>query len=418
MADELAWRKFPRNAARDENLDYIAYLLGDKAPQALLFFTIMYCICDDEGVFDLEDGIIFSRMMKTGTPEDVLHVASLMEQRRVITRVIDNVFMIRAWDAPQRTNNFGRAAKTMEERRAAVAEKIRKEREREPSLVNINFEQSRAEAAAAAAFFCPENDKIQKNVATHRERERETDYTERQDETERLERPEREENLETERKETHIEGFAPAQPKGAYASAQEESVSRQQGDSGGTERQEQKSIASQLAGMAAEVYETRQPYDQEKRKQLLCQLNDFFAKNCYGYDGKRNTAYISELADRIFMLASEKNRPEIIAGIMTSQFVTLTKTEGYYKDMPLTPEMLLKPGPYAHVLEKTGQILLTKDQDARPWHAEHEKYMAQLERNHAAVDNWIEEECLKYGIDPHDPQRQVELMRAKAAHGK
>lgn len=414
MADELAWRKFPRNAARDENLDYIAYLLGDKAPQALLFFTIMYCICDDDGVFDLEDGIIFSRMMKTGTPDDVLHVASLMEQRRVITRVIDNVFMIRAWDAPQRANNFGRTAKTMEERRAAVAEKIRKEREREPSLVNINFEQARANAAEAAAFFYPENDKIQKNVATQRERERETDYTERLDETERTQR---EENLETERKETHTEGFAPAQHQGAYATPQEKSVPRQQEDLRGTEQQEGKSIAEQLAGMAAEVYEVKQPYGQEKRRQLLCQLNDFFAKNCYGYEGKQHTGSISELADRIFTLASEKNRPEIIAGIMTSQFLTLSKSEGYYKDMPLTPEMLLKPGPYTHVLERTGQILLTKDQDTRPWTAERDKYMAQLEKNHAAVDNWIEEECLKYGIDPHDPQRQVELMRAKAAHG-
>lgn len=400
MADELAWRKFPRNAARDENLDYIAYLLGDKAPQALLFFTIMYCICDDDGVFDLEDGIIFSRMMKTGTPDDVFHVASLMEKRRIIVRCIDNVFMIRNWDAPQRSSNFGRSARTMEERRAAVAKKISEERRKEP-----------------VDFFCTENDKNANFVVTQREIERERE-TDRPEETERTQR---EENLETERKETHTEGVVTAHSISASTTPPEESVKKNTDPEVKVrhkEPEEEKiSPGKMLAGMAAEVYEVRQHYDQEKRRQLLCQLNDFFAKNCLGYEWKRYTAYVSEIADRIFKLATEKNSAEMVAAVMTSQFLALSQNEGHYKGVPLTPEYFLKAGVYAHVLNNAGRILLTKDQDKTTWQAETEKYMQNSAENHAVVDNWLEEECLKYGIDPHDPQRQVELMRAKAAKG-
>lgn len=402
MADELAWRKFPRNAARDENLDYIAYLLGDKAPQALLFFTIMYCICDDDGVFDLEDGIIFSRMMKTGTPDDVFHVASLMEKRRIIVRCIDHVYMIRNWDAPQRTSNFGRTARTMEERRAAVAKKIAEERRKNPE-------------AEPDDFFCLENDKNANFVVTERERERETD---RPEETERTQR---EENLETERKETHTEGVVTAPISGASTTPSEESVIKNtdpEEKARPIEQPEEKvSTGKMLAGIAAEVYEVRQHYDQEKRRQLLCQLNDFFAKNCLGYDRQRYTGHVSEIADRIFRLATEKNPAEMVAAIMTSQFVALSHNDGYFKDIPISPDNLLKPGVYAHVLNNAGRILLTKDQDKTTWQAETEKYMQNAAENHAVVDNWLEEECLKYGIDPHDPQRQVELMRAKAAKG-
>lgn len=404
MADELAWRKFPRNAARDENLDYIAYLLGDKAPQALLFFTIMYCICDDDGVFDLEDGIIFSRMMKTGTPEDVFNVASLMEKRRIIVRCIDHVYMIRNWDAPQRTSNFGRAARTMEERRAAVAKKIAEERRKNPE-------------AEPDDFFCLEDDKNANFVVTQREREKER-QTDRPEETERTQR---EENLETERKETHTEGVVTAPINGASTTPSEENarINTDPGDNArATERQGEKiSTGKMLASMAAEVYEVRQHYDQEKRRQLLCQLNDFFAKNCLGYEWQRYTAYVSEIADRISKLATEKNPAKMVAAVMTSQFLALSQNEGHYKGVPLTPEYFLKAGVYAHVLNNAGRILLTKDQDKTTWQAETEKYMQNAAENHVAVDNWLEEECLKYDIDPHDPQRQVELMRAKAAKG-
>lgn len=404
MADELAWRKFPRNAARDENLDYIAYLLGDKAPQALLFFTIMYCICDDDGVFDLEDGIIFSRMMKTGTPEDVFNVASLMEKRRIIVRCIDHVYMIRNWDAPQRSSNFGRTARTMEERRAAVAKKIAEEKKKNPENEPEDF-------------FYLDNDKNANFVVTQREREKERQI-ERPEETERIQR---EENLKTEIKETHTEGVVTALTTGASTTPSEESVKIQ------TESTEQDtkiesvekkiSPGKMLASMAAEVYEVRQHYDQEKRKQLLCLLNDFFAKNCLGYDRLHYQGHVSEIADRIFKLSTKKNPPEMVAAIMTTQFIALSQNDGYYKGIPITPDSFLKAGVYAHVLSNAGKILLTKDQDKSAWQAETDKYMQNAAENHAVVDNWLEEECLKYGIDPHDPQRQVELMRAKAAKG-
>ena len=130
MLNDLAWRKVPRNIIRNKDLDYISSLMPERLTAApMLLYFIMYCKADDDGVVDLEDGVIYSRLTHIATPREVLDIAALMTRRKLLIPVMDgtNVYLIDDWDIPMRPGT--KPARTMEERRANVAAKIRAEQE-------------------------------------------------------------------------------------------------------------------------------------------------------------------------------------------------------------------------------------------------------------------------------------------------
>ena len=98
--NELAWRKFPRDTMKNEELDYVSFLLGKELAAApFLFFTTAYCKADDDGVIDVGDGVIFARLMRLGTPQDVIKVANMLEERKnnlkLIFIIIINFLLIK-----------------------------------------------------------------------------------------------------------------------------------------------------------------------------------------------------------------------------------------------------------------------------------------------------------------------------------
>lgn len=424
MADELAWRKFPRNAPRNVELDYVAELVSMKYPDKpyiamapLQFYTIAYCMADDDGVVDIDDGIIFSRLMqKVIAPDEIIYIAELMAKRKVLIHIIDGVYFIADWEAPQRKDNFPRKAQTAEERRAAVAEKIRKEHQEKYAQNNIQVDFDKIENnVETKSFFCNLNDKNEKNVATYREREKERKIEEtREREAEQTDRREIEE---IERRETHTERGTLSLV--SNSSSVQEAESQRQEDSKTGRTEDKSTTGISLAEQALQTEsEQSQVYQEVERstaaKQVQEQLSAFFTKKNIGYNEAGHETHIAELANRILAVSSKDNPPNMIANIICGQFEKLTQTEGYYFGMAILPENLLKRGPYATVLQAVSKILSNKG-NHETWDKEVEKYLQQAAQIHSEVDGWMNEEFKRYGIDPNDPQRQFELMRAKAA---
>lgn len=426
MADELAWRKFPRNAPRNVELDYIAELAVMKYPDKpyiamapLQFYTIAYCMADDDGVIDIDDGIIYSRMMqKVIAPDEIIFIAELMAKRKILIHVCDGVYFIADWEAPQRKENFPRKAQTAEERRAAVAEKIRSEHAKRnassDNSVTVDFDKI-AKNVATESFFCNLNDKNAKSVATYREREKERET----DETREIEKEEtdRREIDEIERRETHTERGTLPLVSNSFSVQEAESQRQEESKTGRTE--DRSTMTNSLAKMALQEESSQSQVEQAVErstatKQVQEQLNQFFTKKNIGYTAQGRETHIAELANRIMAVASKENPPNMVANIICGQFEKLTQTEGYYFGIALLPENLLKRGPYATVLQAVSKILANKG-NYETWEHEIEKYMQQSTQIHDEVDGWMAEEFRKYGIDPNDPQRQAELMRAKAA---
>lgn len=209
MAKNIVWRKLPIGIIRDEEMDLIA----DQLPQELkaapyMFYLTALCKADDDGTFDLGDGVIFSRLMRIGSPADVFKIANLMMKRKLILRAGNSTrCIICNWEYPEKET-----PRTMAQRRAIVAQKIEEERKiteqtefsfksAQPSInpslsffnqeselfpsENKHPEDSQIAAAVAAAtmvnnvfgtpgadFLCADDDKNKKMSSKNRNRER------------------------------------------------------------------------------------------------------------------------------------------------------------------------------------------------------------------------------------------------------
>lgn len=435
MAD-LAWRKFPVNTIRNENLDYISFMLPKELATApYMFYMTAVCTCDDDGVFDIEDGVIYARMMKTGTPADVFNIARLMCERKIIAKIVanENKFMITDWEAPERRNTV--RAKTAEERRAIIAQKILAEQKQkainqqtapelypfptacnpspsEPAESMPDFDKLRAMRTQNDAFFCALNDKNTKNVANTEREERETD-TQRDKQTET-----REENTESRDKETHTqrEGCKPTGLEGPYGFPPEEIRAEPR-----PERPTEDKVRPEESPLQSEIYvpESNETAVSEKVDEGMTDNGElaelavsFFVQKSMLFRKEYDMHKILELCKRVRELATEKNPAKVIMKTILKQFDIIHANVGsYYHDCPLTPQFLLKHETWAHVLTKVSGILLNSEDNKSRWTEQIERDPAEAE----AIEADVTAECIKYGIDPESPSRLAELVLAKAS---
>lgn len=427
MINELAWRKFPRDTMRNEDLDYVSYLLGkDKAALPFLFYTTAFCKCDDDGVFDIEDGVIFSRLMRLGNPEDVITVAELLCDRKIITRIIDgeNVFMITDWEAPQRPGSYGKKSMTAEERRRAIAAKISSEQSQRKTNMT-NFDQKKSipivsyeQIKAPDNFFCPEFDKNAKNVETQRERDREIRDIETH--TQRVESEQTDRDTEEIRQRSNSLAGPIMGPAATIADKNQE-----ESEELTCENQSEEGLMLAEAALSGSdgIAESNSVNDEINKARMYRQMSsvkqlfsDFFAKNCIGYKPNGHDSELNRLAERMCELSSDKNPPEIIASVFCSQFQVLREKSDYYATVPLTSTNLLKPNTYAAVCTAVSKVLNTKGASDQ-WQIQMDQQRLEAEADRPLVYDKIKNDCLKYGIDPNQEGAWAAALRAQKAQG-
>lgn len=469
--NDLAWRKFPVNTIRNEDLDYIAFLLPEELKAApFMFYMTAICKCDDDGVFDIEDGVIFARLMRMGTAAQILQIAQYMSQRRIITQVISgsSIYMITDWDAPDRRNAI--KSKTAEERRAIIAQKIEAEQraraqqqamqQRAPEIkyenpvevwptapapapapvsyaeplpvVDWNELQAARKnlrtaelyptpkpdrqdgavaAASAAAFFCPLNDKNAQNVEkTERERDREIPR-------------ETEENTES-KKETHTEETEDMREEASRASGPFMGPPAPLAEETGPEKAEEsekdgipaEENPSAISGLAEEaigpINENREAGLLPEEVQELTDIaNDFFVRNSLIFSQIDDAHSIAVLVERVGRLRTPKNPAPTVMKTILRQFKIRATTKGdYFYNCKITPQFLLTDNTWQHILQQASALLLTYKENDSEWKFQmHTKKPEDIR----AISNEMKSECIKYGIDPDDPNRASKLLIAK-----
>lgn len=453
--NDLAWRKFPVNTIRNEDLDYIAFLLPEELKAApFMFYMTAICKCDDDGVFDLEDGVIFARLMRMGTAAQILQIANYMTQRRIITQVIpgSSIFMITDWDAPDRRNAI--KSKTAEERRAIIAAKIEAEQrariqqqnamkpapeksaETWPSwsapapapapakatetagpyfiaqpLPVVDYNELQARCAQGDDFFCPLNDKNAQNVEeTERERDREIPR-------------ETEENTES-KKETHTEKTEDMREEASRASgpfmgppaplAEDTRPEKaEESEKDGIPAEENPSAISRLAEEAiGKINENREagvlPEEVAELREIAI---DFFVRNSLIFNKMSDAHAIEILVNRVIRLKTPKNPAATVMKTILRQFKIRATTKGdYFYNCKITPQFLLTTNTWHHILQQASALLLTFKENDSEW-----KFQIQAKNPEdiLAISNEMRTECIKYGIDPDDPNRASKLLIAK-----
>lgn len=400
--NELAWRKFPRDTMKNEELDYVSFLLGKELAAApFLFFTTAYCKADDDGVIDVGDGVIFARLMRLGTPQDVIKVANMLEERKILTRVVpdQNVFLITDWEVPARPGNLQRKALTADERRSAVAAKIRAEQKAKTQQPQFLQKQNEPDN-----FSCPDFDKIRENVATQREREDRETHTQ-----------DRETNREIERdKQREGEGLR-ANGEALQPYAQE--IKQEQ-----KELEEVKTTNLAEIALQEDVNTNIQAEKNIKNKEstlyvqacivvseVLC---EFFAKNCLGFDQSEHEKDLEKLTMRLAKLADDKNKPEIVASVFCSQFKLLAESPGYFNGMPLIPERLANSEVYAVICRRAQKILAAQNA-SQEWIKQQKAEQLEILDEKEYVYDFLKAEAVKYGIDPNSGDLIAKLVVAR-----
>lgn len=422
---DLSWVKLPKNIITDEILDYISAMLPEHLKFApYMFMLAIYKKIDDMGSFDLEDGLIFSRMMKLNRPEDVFLVANLFLKRGIITRIKDTTCMLTDWEVIQKPNI--KAPRTAEERREKIRQQI--EAKNKDNSFDI-FAEYQKQTSTDPIFFVSNNDKKGENVVNDfyddkkgenvvnvkKERKKEREIETEREEFRQIE------FREIEKKDTHTEREAPP-------SYSELSGAKEKQETTEEEIQEEKeeileSVIQALDGVVVEG-ETENIKNEctersglaVKIEEVKTQVTDFFTKFDYAFNSTSQNGLLEQLASRIIELEDDYNSVKDITSVILSQFKKLTESEGYFKDYPLTLEGLLKPGAYTHVLAKASKILVTQKEQSQKWIEQFTRTQQDLQEIKIAKEcGKFEEIYTQYNISSDDPNRVAKLLQAKAA---
>ena len=438
MLRDVYWRQYPIDLLSDDKMTYIESFMPDEYKYApYMFYITALKLADDNGIFDLEDGIIFARLMRVKSRALVFQIANLMRQHKILYRLSDDTTLMQIAD----WTYSDKKARTAEERRRIVADKIAKERAKKAAYSQEDFttdgcagkhndvpqseepagkcnaipqalavESTAPEAAAAAprqAFLCPDDDKNAKNVVTLQ-----TDNTD---------------SILQDKQTTHTHtdtqqatGYGPIVSPPPEACQTETAVAEQKttqiqkptemqtpNDANGSE---------QTTSLAEEALKAAQgSYEENADSALFAYLEDFFVKNCLGFDKKKAAYSLNQLCEKIKSVSDEVNPPVEVAGVLCSEFKKMCdgQRSEYWKGQALLPSYMIKTRCWMELMQYAGKILATNSASnkfTQSW----EKAAADYEAEKDQISVAVREEYLKYNINPDASDASMQLLKAKS----
>lgn len=421
MLNDVAWRKMPTDILTNENMTYIESQLAPEYAQApFMFYMAALKKSDDDGIFDLEDGLIFARLMRIKDVSIVFKIANLMGQRRIIGRISEtsNICFFTDWEYP---NN---KVKTWKERREAVLAKI----DNSEQLQRLPNFATKAPEVPFSAFEC---DKIGENVTQNanvtKSAESVTQTAQCDKNTENCHTLKREREKEREIRETHTqrerefererekeasasaESFIDSAPAPAEQTKKELSQSKEKDLSAQTPCDVSSNNLAEVALNSQKVDETKREGEISKKDDISAVKNvliAFFEQNGVAFDSGKSKTVLNNLSKSIKELSNDDYTPEDVAKICCKEFKKMHDTKGVWENIPISPVYMAKEGVWAHLLEYVAKRLRQKKKSSNLPEKKN------LEECSKTVD-FIDAEYKKYGIDKDDPMAIKKLKDAR-----
>lgn len=479
MLRDVYWRQYPIDLLSDDKMTYIESFMPEEYKYApYMFYITALKLADDNGIFDLEDGIIFARLMRVKSRALVFQIANLMRQHKVMYRLSDDTMLMQIAD----WTYSDKKVRTAEERRRIVADKIAKERAKKAAYSQEDFTtdgcagkcnaipqsedpagkcnaipqdpaagstapfpvpdyitkckicdaynaetkcctdnrpgacrehlEKIQEAAAAAprrVFLCPDDDKNAKNVGNIQ-----TDSTiHSTDNTVQEVQTHTQTNTQLAAGYAQLESAPPAASPDTTAVAKKQNTPTQKL----TEMQtpNDANCGDEVSTLAAQALQITSVSDEDADSELFAYLEDFFVKNCLGFDKKKAAYSLNQLCEKIKSVSDEVNPPVEVAGVLCSEFKKMCdgQREKYWKGQALLPSYMIKTRCWMELMQYAGKILATNSASnkfTQSW----EKAVAEYEAEKGQISDAVREEYLKYNIDPEAPNANYQLLSAKS----
>ena len=459
MLRDVYWRQYPIDLLSDDKMACVEAMLPDELKHIpYMIYIAALRLCDENGVFDLDDGVVLARLVRCKDVNTVLDIVNKMRQRKILYRLFDGSRLCGLVD----WTYTDKKPRTIEERRRLVAERIEKEQGR--AGVDKDFTlpgEQRAPAAAAPQkapenlqpgpimyvpkgyttnlpatpeaetapeagdFSCLENDKKAENVVMDRMDDKNAknvvtlQYSTVQDnKTVHTNIQDIHTNTHTQQQlpsSGPIEGPTQGNCQDTNAVG-EENIQTENTDNANIPTDEQANCGFDTTLLADEALrESTRDVEVKDTGGLVAYLNDFFVKNCYGYKQNQSAGAINTLAGLILELSDEVNPPETVAGLVCSEFKKMCdgQRDKYWARMPLLPANMIKPRAWSELVQYAGKILATNTNNEK-FTAAAEKAQKEYEAERNLVGDAVREEYLKYNIDPEAPDAQQKLLIAKS----
>lgn len=433
MLSDVTWRKMPTDMLTNETMTYIESQMPEGFEYApFMFYQAALKKADDDGSFDLEDGILFARLMRVPDVKLVFKIAILMVKRGIISQVQkgSNLCLLTDWEYSK-----GTASRTMAERRAIVARKIEAAQlhNSEPSFVAMPsdnapespvFDDKIQNNVVKSSFDDKNTKNVVKNtnsakndssaISLEREKEREREekehtHTEREKESLR----ERERDASASAGASMAPAPAPAETEEALARDYTDTEDSESEISGVVPEFSTVKLAADALGDAEGEEDKKESGDLTEFEAVCAFLESFFITNCFGYDKKRGRKLVQLIAEKIMALETNGHKPLKIAEVCCEAFKKMHDEPGQWKDIPLQPVYMAKDGVWAHILTYAGKKLIKKGSKNNKFFENAKKAQEAADEEKAQLIALTEGEYRKYGIDPKDPNRVQKLMIAK-----
>lgn len=428
MLNDVKWRKMPIDILTNETMTYIE----SKMPEGYAFAPFMFYQAamkkaDDDGIFDIGDGIIFARLMRVDNTSIVFKIANLMAKMKVIYHVSpeSNYCMLADWEYSRNSQ-----PRTLQQRRQIVQNKII-EAEKHKALEEQCSDFS--EEISSDSFSVPFDDKIEENVvknshddkikenvvmknSTEREKEREirkidTHTQERERETEGAE------ETETERQ-TEAKTSAGLSRSPAPVSAEKKALAQKNKKT--AEKQKEVEVVPVFESSNEKPAEDNSEKTGNERKTgdfatVSAMFDQFFTENSFGYQVAKGRNKVNELVDRVLSLVNKDFNASVIADTFCKEFKAMHDSEGQWKDLPLTPSMMLNNAVWEHLLSYCGKALAKKKKKKNPFIEQAELAKREVEAERDSVIQEMDAEAAKYGIALDDPHKTMKVILARQA---
>ena len=440
MLRDVYWRQYPIDLLSDDKMTYIESFMPEEYKYApYMFYITALKLADNDGIFDLEDGIIFARLMRVKSRALVFQIANLMRQNKIVYRISDDTTLMQFvdWTYPDKK------VRTAEERRRIVKEKIDKERAKKAAFSHEDFSAdgcagkhndvpqseepagkcnaipqaaaagSAAPEAAASAprrdFFCSDDDKNAKNVDNIQ-----TDST-----IHSTDNTVQEVQTHTQTNTQLAAGYAQLESAPPAASPDTTAVAEKQNNQ--TQKPTQMQTPNDAncnettTSLAAQALQITSVSDEDADSALFAYLEDFFVKNCYGFDKKKAGSSLKQLCEKIKSVSDEVNPPDVVAGVLCSEFKKMCEggRSEYWKGQAMLPAFMIKTRCWMELMQYAGKILATNNASNK-FMAEAQKAEADYKAEQSQISVAMRDEYLKYNINPDAPDANFQLIRAKS----
>lgn len=444
MLRDVYWRQYPIDLLSDDKMACVEAMLPDDQKHIpYMIYIAALKLCDDNGVFDFDDGVVLARLTRVKDVNVVKDIVNMMRQRKILYRLFDDSTLCGLTD----WTYSDKKPRTIEERRKLVAERIQKEQTR--AGVDKDFtlpgEQPTPAAAVTQApealqpdpstkevqtapqrgvFLCPENDKKAENVVNTEMDDKNAknvvtlQYSTVQDNnTVHTDSIDIHTNTHTQQlvPSSELPVDSPLEPS-QNTNAVGEKIQNENTKNLDTLTQGDANSEEDVSTLAEMALRGSGKISEEKDTgELVTYLQDFFVKKSYGYKPNQSASAIKKLAAEIMQLSDEVNPPVEIAAVLCSEFKKMSEGDRgkHWKDIPLLPARMINPDVWAALMQHAGKILATTKST--------DKFMVAAKKAQEECDNEkqlvydaMREEYLKYNIDPDDPDAYKLLIIAKS----